>query len=68
MVKVDKFIFELSDKKVELTEDECLQLRDKLNKLFGQPPVVYPCHPQVVPVVDNYKPMKIWYSDGTEVT
>jgi anaerobic ribonucleoside-triphosphate reductase len=56
MVKVDKFIFDLDGKKVEFTEDECMELMNKLNELFGKPiipyipPVLYPTAP-VAPVL-----------------
>jgi hypothetical protein len=49
VVKVDKFIFDVGDRKVELSEQECVELKDKLNELFGQPMTpYYPLFPQPV--------------------
>lgn len=53
MVKVDKFIFDLDGKKLELTEKECMQLKDKLNELF-QLIQYYPVYP--------YAPAYPWYT------
>lgn len=54
MVKVEKFIFDLDGRKLEFTEEECMELKNKLNELFGQPmtpyipyipPLTYPTTP-----------------------
>lgn len=64
MVKVGKFIFDIGNRKVELTEDECMELKNKLNELFGQPMApYYPAPPINPPPIDiqPYRPMPIWY-------
>ncbi len=71
-VKISKIELVVNEKKIELTINEAMELKDLLNKTFEKEtiaPILYPMYPYyyVYPWWQN-RPNTTWSGTGTDIT